>query len=180
MALVIKIVICVDTMKKSASRLVLLAGLMLASHAVLADPPAGYPFVGYDDGLARARQEGRPVLVYFGRYGCGWCDKTNREAFSDPRLRELYPRRYVLVYVDAESGKRLTLPGGERITERELGARLKVLATPMFAYLAPDGREIFRIAGIQSAQDFLLYDRFVSEGFYKKESIREFLGRELR
>ena len=31
----------------------------------------------------------------------------------------------VLVYLDAESGKRLTLPDGERITEAELGTRFK-------------------------------------------------------
>jgi thioredoxin-related protein len=151
---------------------------LVTSAPAAADPPDGYPFVGYDVGLAQARREGRPVFLYLGRYGCGWCDKTNREAFSDPGLRDLYVRRYVLVYVDAESGKRLQLPSGERLTERELGARLKVLATPLFAWLEPDGREIFRIPGIQSTRDFLLYDRFISEGHYRKESIRDFLARE--
>jgi thioredoxin-related protein len=154
--------------------------LALLSLPVSADPPFGYPFVSYDEGLAQAKQNGRPVFLYFGRYGCGWCDKTNREAFSDKQLHRLYSDRYVLVYVDAESGKRLTLPSGERITERELGARMKVLATPMFAWLERDGREIFHVPGIQSARDFLLYDRFVSEGHYRKENIRDFLSREMR
>jgi thioredoxin-related protein len=157
----------------------LLIGL-LGLGSVRADPPEGYPFVAYDAGFARARTENRPVFLYFGRYGCAWCDKTNREAFSDPKLRDLYIRHYVLVYVDAESGKRLTLPSGERITELELGSRMKVLATPVFAYLHPDGREIFRIPGIQSTTDFLLYDRFIAEGHYRKESIRDFLARETR
>jgi len=150
------------------------------SPPAMADPPDGYPFVRYDEGLAQARQSGRQMFLYFGRYGCGWCDKTNREAFSDKQLRRLYSDRYVLVYVDAESGKRLTLPSGERITEHQLGARMKVLATPMFAWLERDGREIFHVSGIQSAQDFLLYDRFVSGGHYRKENIREFLSRETR
>ena len=152
----------------------------LFSLPAIADPPASYAFVSYDEGLAQAKQNGRPVFLYFGRYGCGWCDKTNREAFSDKQLHRLYSDRYVLVYVDAESGKRLTLPSGERITERELGARMKVLATPMFAWLERDGREIFHVPGIQSTQDFLLYDRFVSEGHYRKENIRDFLSRETR
>jgi len=143
-----------------------------------AEPPEGYPFTNFDSGLARARAENRPIFLYFGRFGCAWCDKTNREAFANPALRERYTTHYVLVYVDAESGKRLTLPSGERITELELGARMKVLATPVFAYLLPDGKEIFRIPGIQSTADFERYDRFVSEGHYKKESIREFLARE--
>jgi len=146
--------------------------------AVHAEPPAGYPFTNYDSGLAQARAENRPIFLYFGRFGCAWCDKTNREAFSDQALRERYTKNYVLIYVDAESGKRLTLPSGERITELELGARMKVLATPVFAYLHPDGKEIFKIPGIQSTSDFVRYDRFVSEGHFRRESIRDFLARE--
>ena len=53
----------------------------LFSLPVTADPPAGYAFVSYDAGLAQAKQNGRPVFLYFGRYGCGWCDKTNRGHF---------------------------------------------------------------------------------------------------
>jgi len=160
-----------------------LGGLSLWTFLVFvpsahAEPPAGYPFVNYDAGLARARAENRPIFLYFGRFGCAWCDKTNREAFSDRQLRERYTSNYVLVYVDAESGKRLTLPSGERITELELGARMKVLATPVFAFLQPDGKEIFKIPGIQSTADFVRYDRFVSEGHFRKESIRDFLSRE--
>lgn len=162
-----------------------LTGCLLLLFAVfslpaIAEPPAGYPFVRYDEGLAQARQSGRQMFLYFGRYGCGWCDKTNREAFSDKQLRRLYSDHYVLVYVDAESGKRLTLPNGERITEHELGARMKVLATPVFTWLEQDGHEIFHVSGIQSTQDFLLYDRFVSGGHYHKENIRDFLSRETR
>jgi len=164
-------------MTKPASYWLLLTFL---SAPVLSDPPDGYAFVSYDEGLAQAKQNGRPVFLYFGRYGCGWCDKTNQEAFSDKPLQRLYSDRYVLVYVDSESGKRMTLSSGERITEREFGARMKVLATPMFVWLERDGREIFHIAGIQSSRDFLLYDRFVSEGHYRKENIRDFLSRETR
>jgi thioredoxin-related protein len=152
----------------------------LLSLPVSADPPTGYPFVSFDEGLAQAKHDGRPVFVYVGRYGCGWCEEVNRKAFTDPKLRALYLRRYNLVYVDSEGGRRLTLPTGERITEHELGARIKVFATPVFVYLDSDGREIFRMPGIQTAGDFVLYDRFVREGHYQKESIRDFLAREHR
>lgn len=155
-----------------------LIGLFAA--AASADPPAGYAFLDYDAGLAQTKRDGRPMFVYFGRYGCGWCEKTNREAFSDRTLHDLYVGHYALVYVDSEGGRRLTLPDGERVTEHELCARMNVLATPVFAWLEPDGREILRVPGIQTRQDFLLYDRFVHDGYYKKESIREFLARELR
>ena len=157
--------------------IVVLFALFLIPSIVWAEPPAGYAFVSYNNGLRLAQQEHKPIFVYFGRYGCGWCAKTNKEAFSHAALHKAYADHFVLVYVDTESGKRLTLPSGENITEMELGVRFKVFATPLFAYLEPDGKVIFKIAGIQSAKDFENYDHFVTDGHYKLQNIREFLAR---
>jgi thioredoxin-related protein len=143
---------------------------------VLADPPAGYPFVGFDAGLKAARASGKPIFLYFGRYGCAWCDHTNKKTFSDAALKTLYTENYVLVYVDAESGKRLTLPSGERITETELGVRLQAFATPLFVYMTPQGDKIMQIPGFKTVQDFRDYDRYVRGGHYKQKTLLEFLG----
>lgn len=151
----------------------LAAGLLLTAAAA-ADAPAQYPFVSYDAGLARARQESRRVFVYFGREGCTWCDLTNRQAFTDAKVREHYLAHYVLVYVDSEGGRRLTLPSGERITEAELGARLRAFATPTFAWLEPDGKLIFKVSGVQTAADLLQYDRFVHGEIYRSKRFADF------
>jgi hypothetical protein len=65
----------------------LLAASCLWAGAVLADPPKGYPFVGFDAGLKAARASGKPIFLYFGRYGCAWCDHTNKKTFSDAALK---------------------------------------------------------------------------------------------
>ena len=57
---------------------ILLAAGFLWATTVLADPPPGYPFVGYDAGLTAARASDKPIFLYFGRYGCAWCDHTNK------------------------------------------------------------------------------------------------------
>lgn len=82
----------------------------------------------------------------------------------------------MLVYVDAESGKRLRLPTGERITEAELGTRLKVFATLLFVYMTPQGQEIFKAPGFKTVQNFKDFDRYVVEGHYKSQTLLEFLG----
>jgi len=155
------------------------AGLVacLAAVAVsnaLADPPHGYPFVRYDEGLQQAQKTGKKIFLYFGRYGCGYCDKTNKESFTDVDLQKALTRNYVLVYVDAESNKRLTLPSGERITEFDLGVRLKAKVTPVFQFLEPDGTPIAAYPGFQTAKDFKMYDRYVQSGKYKTISLAEF------
>lgn len=154
----------------------LLAAGCLWTGAALADPPPGYPFVDFDAGLAAARASGKPIFLYFGRYGCAWCDHTNKKTFSDAGLKKLYTENYALVYVDAESGKRLTLPTGERITEAELGARLQAFATPLFVYMTPAGEKIMQVPGFKTVQDFRDYDRYVRGGHYKDKTLLEFLG----
>ncbi len=153
----------------------LLLGLGLAFTA-FAEPPENYPFLSYDEGLKRARAQGKHIFLYFGRLGCGWCDKTNKESFSDSALRALYTDHYVLVYADAESGKRLTLSSGERITEMELGVRMKAFATPLFAWLEPDGKTIVKVAGVQTVKDFRDYDRFVHGGEYRAKDFKQFIS----
>ncbi len=140
-----------------------------------ADAPDGYRFLPYDAALRVAKEQQKPIFVYYGRYGCGYCDKTNRESFSDPAVRSIYTANYILTYVDAEGGRRLRLPSGETMTELELGARLKALVTPVFIYLEPDGKPILRAPGFQTARDFQNLDRYIREGHYKRQPLAKFL-----
>lgn len=155
----------------------LIAILILLStvNPVWAEPPKDYPFVGYDEGMSLAKKQNKKAFLYFGRYGCGYCGKTNIETFSDSTLRNLYSKNYSLIYVDAESGKRIILPNGERITEMELGARLNVYGTPVFLYLEPNGDVILRAPGFKTVKDFTEMDRYVQGGFYRSQSINDFL-----
>ena len=129
--------------------------LALSPAAGLADAPEGYPFLPFDEAMQQAADEGKPLFVYFGRYGCGYCEKTNKETFTDPRVRQRYISHYVLAYVDAESGRRLRLPSGERITESELGPRYKAFVTPVFTFVDTQGETMLRLVGVQRIEDML-------------------------
>jgi len=148
---------------------------MLFALGVRADPPKNYPFVDYDKGLRQAKQTGKKIFLYYGRFGCGYCGKVNIETFSDQKLRQMFIDHYVLVYLDGESGKRLQLPSGESITEMEIGARLNVFSTPVFLYMEPDGKVILRAPGYKTVKDFQDFDRYIQGGYYKTQNINEFL-----
>lgn len=165
------------TLRRTALSLTAFLPLLLITATGMADPPAGYTFLSYDEGLRQAQRDGKKLFVYFGRYGCGFCDKTNKESFSNDDLRKLYTDHYVLVYIDAESGKRMRLPSGEFITEMELGARLKALVTPVFLFLDPDGKTILQVPGFQTAEAFKDFDRYVHQGHYQKQTLNQFLGK---
>lgn len=148
--------------------------LWMANTIALADPPDGYGFGRYDEALKKAEKSGKRVLVYYGRQGCGFCEKTNKETFSDASVRKRFTAHYELAYVDSESDRRLTLPTGEQITELELGARMRALVTPIFVFLEPNGNEITRVPGFQSIADMSRYDDFVTSGAYRKQTANEY------
>ncbi len=133
-----------------------------------AEPPPGYDFVRYDEGLRVAQREHRQIFVYFGRYGCGYCDKTNKVGFADPQVKAAYSKHYVLVYVNSESMDRLTLPSGERITEMQLGERMNTLGTPVFFFLQPSGKQILKAYGYQDPAKLLEMDHYIQEGQYAR------------
>lgn len=134
-------------------RIILLLVIALIALPIMAEAPHGYPFQSFDKAMQQARTENKPLFVYFGRYGCGYCEKTNKEAFSDKGVRAAYTRNYVLAYVDSESGKRLRLPSGERITEREVGTRYNAFVTPVFTFMTPEGQPLLRLVGVQRIED---------------------------
>jgi thioredoxin-related protein len=51
--------------------------LLFACGSALAEPPKDYPFLSFDRGLRLAQEQHKPVFVYFGRFGCAWCDQVN-------------------------------------------------------------------------------------------------------
>jgi thioredoxin-related protein len=168
----------VSTRHPRRSILTLPLVLLCWSALAPADPPSGWTFHPYDEALKLAQQDQRRVFLYFGRHGCPSCEKTNRESFSDPRVFDRYNANYVLAYVDAESGERLRLPGGERITEMELGMRLRVIGTPSFYFLEPDGEPISRSPGYQSADELLLLDRYVSGDHFRHQTFADYRAAE--
>ena len=50
-------------------RNVLISILLLTAFSSYADPPDGYPFVSYDQGIKQAQQSNKMIFIYFGRYG---------------------------------------------------------------------------------------------------------------
>jgi thioredoxin-related protein len=146
----------------------------LAPAPVVASAPEGYAFLPFDEALHRAAQSGQRIFLYVGREGCPTCEQTNRESLADADLRTLLQREYLVSYVDAEGGGRLSLPTGERITEMDLNALLGIVGTPTFLFLEPDGSTILKRPGFQSVADFRLYDRFVREGHYRSQSLAQF------
>lgn len=155
----------------------LLACGLLAVGAARAEPPAGYEFSGYAAATHNAAQSGKPIFLYLGRHGCGYCDKTNQESFSKREVHAQLSEAFELAYVDTEGSARLTLASGERMTEAKFAERLNAVGTPVFFALQPDGAEIARLYGYQSAARLLAFKDYVTAEHYKTQTFRDYVAR---
>jgi uncharacterized protein len=54
------------------------------------------------EALARARDEGKPILLSIGYSACHWCHVMERESFEDPEVAALMNERFVPIKVDRE------------------------------------------------------------------------------
>jgi thioredoxin-related protein len=154
-----------------------LLSLLLGSCLTLqAAPPESYPFLDLTQAMQAAASENKPMFLYFGRYGCSTCRKMHKEVFSDQQLREEFTERFVLAYVDTESDSRIRLPSGERTTEMQFAARNRILGTPTFIYFDAQQKPLFKKAGFQTVEQMLGFNRYVADGHYREQTLKQFLA----
>jgi protein disulfide-isomerase len=97
---------------------------------------------GYADGYQQARQEGRPMLVFFTASWCHFCHQMEVEAFNDGQVAAL-SRQFTCILVDADR-------------EPAVCQEFRIRGYPAIQFLTPQGVPLNRLVGKQSAADLVL------------------------
>ena len=79
-------------------------------------------FNDYNEGLAYARKEKKPILIDFSGYGCVNCRKMEASVWTDPKVKEILEKQYVLVTLMVDDKEKLSKP----ITVTENGKQVKL------------------------------------------------------
>ena len=163
----------------SAVRALLLAACLAAvSGAAQAELPDGWNFLEYNEALKVAKQQGKPVFVYYGFNKCPYCVYANKHTFSSEELRRTYSGRYVLAYFDIRGNREdmIQLADGGSMPRGDAIKHLKASPVPAWAFLDSQGRELLARRGSRTKVDaFKQFDAYVGGGEYKKASFEAFL-----
>ncbi len=149
-------------MKLAAILLGLLAFLAAPARAGGPLPPGVAWHTGdVDSAFAQARQERKPLFLYWGAVWCPPCNQVKATVFS----RQDFIARaqlFVPVYIDGDA------PGAQA-----LGSRFKVGAYPTMILFAPDGTEITRLPGEVDGESYM---RALALGAARARPARELLA----
>lgn len=92
---------------------------------VMEGPYGLMKYTDYEDGLAAAREAGKPVFLDFTGLGCANCRKMESQVWSDNTVRDLLANEFIIVslYVD----KREELPEDEQYISDVTGKRVRTV-----------------------------------------------------
>lgn len=79
-------------------------------------------FNDYNEGLAYARKEKKPILIDFSGYGCVNCRKMEASVWTDPKVKGILEKQYVLITLMVDDKEKLSKP----ITVTENGKQVKL------------------------------------------------------
>ena len=132
-------------------------------------------FTDYEQGMAAAKAEGKPVMIDFTGFGCVNCRKMEAAVWTDPRVQSLLNNVYVLISLYVDDKTPLPQPievteNGKRVKLRTVGdkwsylERTKIGANtqPFYVLLDHEGHPL---NGLRSYdEDIDEYIRFLQQG----------------
>lgn len=98
-------------------------------------------YTDYEEGLAAAASQGKPVLIDFTGFGCVNCRKMEASVWTDPQVADILNNDYILIslYVDDKrplaKTMEVTLPDGTRKNLRTIGDKWSYLQQSKFGAL---------------------------------------------
>lgn len=135
-------------------------------------------YTDYDEGMAAAKAQGKPVLIDFTGFGCVNCRKMEAAVWTDPEVADMLTNDYVLISLYVDDKTPLEKPfevkdaEGNTKTLRTVGAKWSYLqsskfganAQPFYVILDANGKPL---SGSRA------YDEDVSEYIhFLKQGIR--------
>lgn len=99
-------------------------------------------YTSYEEGMAAAAEQGKPVLVDFTGFGCVNCRKMEAAVWTDPQVAEKLTKDYVLIslYVDDKTPlaqpMEVTRADGTKRTLRTVGDKWSYLEETKFGFMS--------------------------------------------
>ena len=138
-------------------------------------------FTSYEEGMAAAKAQGKPVLIDFTGFGCVNCRKMEAAVWTDPEVADMLTKDYVLISLYVDDKTPLQEPfevkdaEGNTKTLRTVGAKWSYLqsskfganAQPFYVILDANGKPLSGSRAYD--EDISEYIHFLKQGIRNSE-----------
>ena len=132
-------------------------------------------YTNYEEGMAAAKAQGKPVLLDFTGFGCVNCRKMEASVWTDPQVADKLEKDYILISLYVDDKTPLAKPmeieeNGQKRTLRTIGDKWSYLqshkfganAQPFYVAVDADGNPL--TGSFSYKEDIPAYLEFLNSG----------------
>jgi thioredoxin-related protein len=128
----------------------------------------------YEQAVALAKKNPRPIFVDVYTDWCGWCKVMDKNTFNHPEISNYLNKKFYPVKLNAESSE-MTVYQGQTLTNSQLASSIfKVSSYPTTVYLEANERVLQPLPGYLNPNQFNPIIHFIGDGIYKTTTWEEF------
>lgn len=147
--------------------------------AMQSEVPAWFKasFLDLREDIRAAAMNNRRLLLYVGQNGCPYCAQLMGVNFARKDIVDFTRAHFDAIAINLWGDAEVTDTAGNRTTEKDFAASLKVQYTPTILFFDEDGRVVLRLNGYRPPEAFMQALQYVAGREEKNGSFAEYLAR---
>jgi len=125
----------------------------------------------WDEGIAAAVKEKKPILVDFYADWCKWCKVMDDETFSAPEVKKIFASDWVTIRIDTQDTETMGSFKGKTLTFRQMAGAFGVTGLPSYLFIDKEGEPVTIISGYRPKEQFIPMLDYLKNEQYKKDDI---------
>ncbi|MGD8988542.1 MAG: thioredoxin family protein [Syntrophobacterales bacterium] len=133
-------------------------------------------WLDFNDGLAKAKTENKPIFVEFYAEWCVYCKKFQKETIQNENVARILSDKFVYIRLDAENQKNQIKYNGNSMSNVELTRSFGITSFPSLVFLESGGKPITFFPGFMPAPQFSTLLNYIHQKCYEtKISFHDFV-----